>query len=103
VVGALATARVLESQLWGIAPRDPVTLGVGAMMVTATTIAACYVPARRTSSRLLLNTSPDTAATYGRISDTLREQTLNNLRFTAPIVSSDPLRQLAAGTLMAQG
>jgi predicted permease len=46
-VGALALARILESLLYEIKPRDPVTFVAVAIAVAAAAAAACYVPARR--------------------------------------------------------
>ena len=44
---ALATTRVLESQLYGVTPRDPLTLVGVAALLLAIALAAMYVPARR--------------------------------------------------------
>lgn len=44
---ALATTRVLESQLYGVTPRDPVTLAGVAALLLGIALAAMYVPARR--------------------------------------------------------
>ena len=47
VVGALALGGVVQNQLVGITPTDPVTqVGVSALMI-AIAIAASYLPARR--------------------------------------------------------
>ena len=47
LAGAIAAARYVENQLFGIAPRDPLTLlGVCAVLL-AVAIAACVIPARR--------------------------------------------------------
>ena len=47
LAGALAGARYVENQLFGVAPRDPLTLvGVCAMLFVVA-IAACLIPARR--------------------------------------------------------
>ena len=45
--GSVAVSRVLANQLWGVSPRDPLTLGsvVAAMLFAA--LVACYFPARR--------------------------------------------------------
>ena len=50
VLGLVATfvvTRVLANQLWGVSPRDPVTLGAAVAVVTLAGLAACYLPARR--------------------------------------------------------
>jgi putative ABC transport system permease protein len=47
VVGALAAGRLLASQLFGVAPSDPVTLAGVAALLLATTLLAAYIPARR--------------------------------------------------------
>jgi len=43
----LATTRTLASQLYGIEPTDPVTLGAVLALLGTTALAACYLPARR--------------------------------------------------------
>jgi predicted permease len=45
--GALAAGRALRAFLHGVAPNDPVTLIGVAVFVAATSLAACYLPARR--------------------------------------------------------
>jgi len=47
LLGSVGVMRVLASQVWGVSPRDPVTLVivVGAMSLAA--LAASYFPARR--------------------------------------------------------
>jgi putative ABC transport system permease protein len=47
LVGALAGARVLTSQLFEIRPSDPVTLVSVAALLLLTAAAAAYIPARR--------------------------------------------------------
>ena len=47
VVLALVLARLLTSQLFGVTPFDPVTLGVVAALMAVVAVAAVYVPARR--------------------------------------------------------
>jgi predicted permease len=44
---ALAGTRVLQSMLFGLAPRDPATLGAAAAAMLVLGLAAAYVPARR--------------------------------------------------------
>jgi ABC-type antimicrobial peptide transport system permease subunit len=47
VLGSLALARLLKSELFEISPADPLTLiGVSALMLLVA-LAACYLPARR--------------------------------------------------------
>jgi ABC-type antimicrobial peptide transport system permease subunit len=59
VIGALATAQVLASILYGISPRDPVTYVAVTSVLTAVAAFACYLPARRVST-----VSPQTALRY---------------------------------------
>jgi putative ABC transport system permease protein len=44
---ALSLTRVLSSYLYGIAPRDPLTLLVAALLLAGVALVACYLPARR--------------------------------------------------------
>jgi ABC-type antimicrobial peptide transport system permease subunit len=46
-VGCLALTRVLAHLLFGVTPRDPVTLGLVAMLLVAVALFACWLPARR--------------------------------------------------------
>ena len=47
VLLALAFGRVLESFLFGVAPRDPLVFGVVALGFVALSLLAAYLPARR--------------------------------------------------------
>ncbi|MEO6446842.1 MAG: ABC transporter permease [Gemmatimonadaceae bacterium] len=47
VVGSLAVARLMRGLLFGVAPSDPVTLAVVAIIMAAIGVAACWVPAAR--------------------------------------------------------
>lgn len=47
LAGSFAVMKVLASQIWGISPRDPLTLVVVALAMTAAAAAASYFPARR--------------------------------------------------------
>jgi putative ABC transport system permease protein len=47
VAAALAVTRLLSSLMFGISPRDPLTLGVSAVLLTMVALLACYLPARR--------------------------------------------------------
>jgi putative ABC transport system permease protein len=46
-VGCLALTRVLAHLLFGVTPRDPVTLGLVAMLLVVVALFACWLPARR--------------------------------------------------------
>ena len=47
VAGAFALTRLLSSLLFGIAPTDPVTFIIVAVVLLAVSFLACYIPARR--------------------------------------------------------
>jgi putative ABC transport system permease protein len=47
VAGALAVTRLLGSLVFGISPRDPLTFGASAVLLTMVALLACYLPARR--------------------------------------------------------
>jgi putative ABC transport system permease protein len=49
IAAGLAAARLLNSILYGISASDPLTLAGAAVLLIATTMAACYLPARRAS------------------------------------------------------
>ncbi|HWA56722.1 MAG TPA: FtsX-like permease family protein, partial [Gemmatimonadales bacterium] len=46
----LAAAQALRSTLYGVSAADPVTLIFAALLLGGTTLAACYLPARRAAS-----------------------------------------------------
>jgi ABC-type antimicrobial peptide transport system permease subunit len=48
--GAAAMATLSRQELFGIAPLDPWTYGVGAVLVVAAALLACVLPARRASN-----------------------------------------------------
>jgi putative ABC transport system permease protein len=56
VLGALATAQVLASLLFGVSPRDPLTYGGVVAVLLLVSLVACWYPARRASA-----VSPQTA------------------------------------------
>jgi ABC-type antimicrobial peptide transport system permease subunit len=47
LLGAMALARLLRSQLYGVGPTDPLTLGAVALVLTAIALAASWIPAYR--------------------------------------------------------
>jgi ABC-type antimicrobial peptide transport system permease subunit len=47
VIGAIATTRLAAGLLYGISPRDPLTIGSVAAILLLVTAAANYLPARR--------------------------------------------------------
>ncbi len=47
LIVSFAVTRLIESQLWGVSPRDPVTLAGVVGVVALAGLAACYFPARR--------------------------------------------------------
>ena len=50
LLAARPLLRLLTSQLFGVAPSDPVTLGAVAIVLMAVALLACYIPARRAAS-----------------------------------------------------
>jgi len=49
VGGSLVLTRSLSGLLFGVSPQDPLSLGCAALVLSVTTLAACWVPARRAS------------------------------------------------------
>jgi putative ABC transport system permease protein len=47
IAGALGLTQLLGTLLFGVSPRDPVTLAGSAAILAAVALLACYVPARR--------------------------------------------------------
>jgi ABC-type antimicrobial peptide transport system permease subunit len=47
VTGAFVVTRLLASQLYGVSTTDPITYAAVALVMTAVTLLACYIPARR--------------------------------------------------------
>jgi predicted permease len=47
LLASFAVTRVIASQLWGVSPRDPLTLFAVVAVVALAGLAACYFPARR--------------------------------------------------------
>ena len=50
LAGSLALTQLLSSLLFGISPRDPVTLAAVAAILATVALLACYIPARRAAS-----------------------------------------------------
>jgi ABC-type antimicrobial peptide transport system permease subunit len=49
LAGAVAAARLVRTQLFGLEPHDPATLAVSAAVLTAMALGAAYLPAARAS------------------------------------------------------
>lgn len=47
VIGAAALTRFLATLIFGVAPMDPLTFVLGALVLGGVSLAACYIPARR--------------------------------------------------------
>ena len=47
IAGAMATTRLLASQLYGVTPYDPLTFVVASLVLVAAALLASYFPARR--------------------------------------------------------
>jgi putative ABC transport system permease protein len=50
LAGAMALTRLLGSLLFGMSPRDPITMIVVAAVLSSVALLACYIPARRAAS-----------------------------------------------------
>jgi len=50
LAGALAMTRLLSTLLFGVSPRDPVTMAAAASVLAAVALLACYLPARRAAA-----------------------------------------------------
>ena len=47
LLASFAVTQVLANQLWGVSPRDPLTLGLAVAVVAIAGLAACYFPVQR--------------------------------------------------------
>jgi ABC-type antimicrobial peptide transport system permease subunit len=47
VAGSLVATRMIQGLLFGVAPHDPVTLGLVSVVMAAVGIVACWIPALR--------------------------------------------------------
>jgi putative ABC transport system permease protein len=47
LLASFAATRVIANQIWGVSPRDPLTLVAVVAVVALAGLAACYFPARR--------------------------------------------------------
>ena len=47
LMGALGLGRFLASQLFGVGPRDPLTISIVTMLLLVVAVGACLIPARR--------------------------------------------------------
>jgi ABC-type antimicrobial peptide transport system permease subunit len=48
-IGAIATARVIRSLLFGVSANDPLIYGIVTLVLIASAIVACWLPALRAS------------------------------------------------------
>lgn len=50
VAAALATSRLLETQLYGVRPHDPISYGLTVVLLGVAAAVACWIPARRATT-----------------------------------------------------
>jgi len=50
LAGAIAVGRTLRGLLYGIAPTDPLALGVVVVVLLVASALACFIPARRAAT-----------------------------------------------------
>jgi putative ABC transport system permease protein len=50
LVGAYLLTRIITSLLFGVSPADPLIYAGVTILMTAVTLAACYLPARRATN-----------------------------------------------------
>ena len=50
IAGALVLTRTVESLLFGVTATDPLTFGAVTLLLVATALLACYLPARRAAN-----------------------------------------------------
>jgi ABC-type lipoprotein release transport system permease subunit len=50
VAGAAVAGRLLQSQLYAVEPRDPMTYAAAASMILAGALVACWIPAHRATT-----------------------------------------------------
>ncbi len=50
LIGAFAIRRVMQTQLFGVQPMDPVVLGLVTLLLGVVALTACAVPARRAAN-----------------------------------------------------
>ena len=47
LMASFLATRFIANQLWGVSPRDPLTLAIVVGVVVLAGLAACYLPVRR--------------------------------------------------------
>jgi putative ABC transport system permease protein len=47
LAGSLALTGLMSALLFGVSARDPLTLGVSAVLLACVSLLACWIPARR--------------------------------------------------------
>jgi putative ABC transport system permease protein len=50
VAGAAIAARLLQSQLYAVEPRDPITYAAAVSMILTGAMVACWIPAHRATT-----------------------------------------------------
>ena len=66
LAAAAVAARLLESQLYAVHPRDPITYGTAVSLILCGAVVACWIPAHRATTISPMDALPDRLSAAGR-------------------------------------